>query len=94
MVRQISMADFPASWEEARSAEHSHESRLYTESFMLGLDESSHAKLQHLVAQLHASRAAMIRHLIAQANPADFLSSWQLKAAERRTSPTQQAHKS
>jgi predicted transcriptional regulator len=84
MVRQITITDFPASWQEATPRERSHDSRMYLKRFMLRLDEPSQTKLLHLVAQLHVSRAAIIRHLLAQAKPEDFPSSWQLKTAERR----------
>ena len=51
MVRQITIADFPASWQEARSPERSHDSRTYGTRFMLRLDEPSQTKLQQLVKQ-------------------------------------------
>jgi hypothetical protein len=35
MVRQITTADFPASWEAATSVEQSHDSRIYGTRFML-----------------------------------------------------------
>src|SRR5215475_10749541 len=38
MVRQMTITDFPAIWQEARSEERSHDSRTYTERFMLRLD--------------------------------------------------------
>jgi hypothetical protein len=52
---------------------------------MLRLDDPSQAKLQQLIKQLGASKAEIIRQLIAQAEPEDFPSSWYMKAAERRT---------
>jgi hypothetical protein len=52
---------------------------------MLRLDEPSQTKLQQLIMQLGVSKAAIIRHLIAQAEPEDFPPSWQMKAAERLT---------
>jgi hypothetical protein len=84
MVRQATIEDFPASWQEATPRERSHDSRTYTERFMLRLDEPSQTKLQQLVTQFDASKAAIIRHLIAQANPEDFPKHWHLRAAERR----------
>jgi hypothetical protein len=36
--------------------------------------------------------ANVLRELVAQARIEDFPPSWHLKAAERRTSPTQQDH--
>jgi hypothetical protein len=50
---------------------------------MLRLDEPSQTKLQQLVTQFGASKAAIIRHLIAQAEPEDFPKGWQMRAAER-----------
>jgi hypothetical protein len=84
LVRQITVTDVPASWQEARSEERSHDSRLYGKRFMLRLDESSQTKLQQLVDQFEASKAAIIRQLIAQAEPEDFPLSGQMRASERR----------
>ena len=83
MVRQIMITDFPASWRQAQSEERSHDSRTYGTRFMLRLDEPSQTKLQHLVKQFGASKAEIIRQLIAQAEPEDFPSSWHMRAAER-----------
>jgi len=66
MVRQITIADFPASWQEARSEERSHDSRTYGRRFMLRLDEPSQTKLQQLVKQFGVPKAEIIRRLIAQ----------------------------
>jgi hypothetical protein len=87
MVRQITMTDFPASWQEAQSEERSHDSRTYTKHFMLRLDETSQTKLQHLVQQFGASKADIIRQLIAQATREDYPKSWHMKAAERSVHP-------
>jgi cytochrome P450 len=87
LVRQVTIADFPASWQEARSAERSHDSRTYRTRFMLRLDGSSHTKLRQLVKQFGASKAESIRQLLAQATPEDFPKSWHMKAAEHRTHP-------
>jgi hypothetical protein len=62
----------------------------YTERFMLRLDEPSQAKLEQLITQFGASKAEIIRQLIAQAKPEHFSPSWHLTAAERRG---QQAHR-
>jgi hypothetical protein len=51
---------------------------------MLRLDESSQTKLQQLIKQFGASKAEIIRQLIAQAKPEDFPLSWQMRATERR----------
>jgi predicted DNA-binding protein len=85
MVRQVTITDFPASWQEATPGQHSHDSRIYTERFMLRLDDLTREKLKNLSTHFDTSAAEMIRHLIAQANPEDFPTSWQLRAAERRT---------
>jgi predicted transcriptional regulator len=84
MVRQITITDFPASWQEATPRERSHDSRTYTTRFMLRLDESSQTKLEQLIRQLGVSKADIIRQLIAQAKPEDFPPSWQMRATERR----------
>jgi predicted DNA-binding protein len=84
MVRQITITDFPASWQEATPRERFHDSRTYTERFMLRLDESSQTTLQQLIKQFGASKADIIRQLIAQAKPEDFPPSWQMRATERR----------
>jgi hypothetical protein len=85
MVRQISITDFPASWQEATPRERSHDSPIYTARFMLRLDERSETKLEQLIKQLGASKAEIIRHLIAQATSEAFPQHWQMRAAERRT---------
>jgi predicted transcriptional regulator len=83
MVRQMTMADVPASWQEARSEKRSHDSQTNGRRFMLRLDDPSRTKLQQLVEQFGASKAEIIRQLIAQAEPEDFPASWQMKAIER-----------
>jgi hypothetical protein len=83
MVRQVTIADFPASWQEERPHERSHDSRTYSERFMLRLDEPSQAKLEQLVTQFGVSKADVIRHLIAQAKPEDVPQRWQMRANER-----------
>jgi hypothetical protein len=84
MVRQITITDFPASWQEATPRERSHDSRTYTTRFMLRLDEPSQTQLEQLIRQLGVSKADIIRQLIAQAKPEDFPKSWHMKASERR----------
>jgi endonuclease YncB( thermonuclease family) len=85
MVRQITIEDFPTSWRDATPPERSHDSRIYTERFMLRLDEPSRIKLQNLVEHFGISKADIIRQLLAQAKPEDFPKSWHIRAAERRT---------
>jgi hypothetical protein len=49
MVHQMTMADVPASWQEARLEKRSHDSHTYGRRFMLRLDDPSQAKLQQLI---------------------------------------------
>jgi predicted DNA-binding protein len=84
MVRQITLTDFPASWQEARAEARSHDSRRYGTRFMLRLDTPSQTKLQQLVQQFGVSQATIIRQLIAHAMPDAFPQSWHTRAAERR----------
>jgi predicted transcriptional regulator len=87
MVRQITILDFPGSWQEERSPERSHDSRVYATRFMLRLDDPSQTKLQQLVEQFGVSKAEIIRQLIAQANDQDFPKSWHTRVAERSVPP-------
>jgi hypothetical protein len=82
MVRQMTIVDFPASWQEARSEEQSHDSGTYGTRFMLRLDEPSETKLDQLVKRFGTSKAEIIRQLILQANSEHFPKSWQMRAAE------------
>ena len=68
----MTIQDFPASWQEARSEERSPDSRTYGTRFMLRLDEPSQTKLQQLVNQFGASKAEIIRHLSPMRNPRIF----------------------
>jgi hypothetical protein len=90
MVRQVTIVDVSASWQEARSEERSHDSRTYGRRFMLRLDEPSQTKLQQLVKQYGVSKAEIIRQLIAQAEPEDFPKGWHMKAAAHRAHPSGQ----
>jgi hypothetical protein len=76
MVRQITIQDFPASWQEATPRERSHESHTSTARFMLRLDEPSETKLQQLINRFGTSKAAIIRHLLTHATPEDFPRTW------------------
>jgi hypothetical protein len=91
MVRQITLTDFPASWQAERSEQRSHDSRIYGKRFMLRLDEFSQTKLQQLMSYFGASKADIIRQLLVEATPEDFPTSWHLKAAERRAPQARQA---
>jgi len=90
MVRQIAITDFPASWQEARPAERSHDSRTYGKRFMLRFDDPTREKLEDLSTRFDTSAAEIIRHLIAQVTPADFPRSWQMRAVERHAPPLRQ----
>jgi predicted transcriptional regulator len=54
---------------------------------MLRLDDASRTKLQEFVERFDASKAEIIRQLIAQAKEEDFQKSWQRRAAEHRVQP-------
>jgi predicted DNA-binding protein len=89
MVRQVTMTDFPASWQEARVEARSHDSPRYRERFMLRLDESSRIRLQALVEHFGVSKADIIRQLLAQATPDTFPASWHRRVAERHGAQVQ-----
>jgi hypothetical protein len=72
MVRQITLTDYPASWQEATSEERSYDSRTYSTRFMLRLDETSQTKRQQLISHFGASKADIIGQLLVQATPEDF----------------------
>jgi hypothetical protein len=84
MVRQISEADFPASWQGATPDVRSHNSRTYGARFMLRLDGASRIKVQSLAENFGVSKAEVIRQLIEQVHDGDFPLSWRMRAAERR----------
>lgn len=90
-VRQITITDFPASWQAVAqypttpsTRMRSHTSRHYDTPFMLRLDQPARGKLQGLVEHFGVSKAAVICQLIAQSNAEDFPTSWHLRAAECR----------
>jgi predicted DNA-binding protein len=85
MVRQITITDFPASWQEATPLERSHDSHTHTERFMLRLDDLTREKLKDLSTHFDTSAAKIIRHLIAHATPDAFPKSWHVRAAEHRS---------
>jgi hypothetical protein len=88
MIRQITLTDFPVSWQEAHAEGRSHDSRRYGIRFMLRLDAPSGAKLQQLGTHFGVSRAVIIRQLIAHAPPDAFPRSWHTRAAEHRAQPS------
>jgi hypothetical protein len=82
MVRQVTPTDFPAGWGQAPVEGRSHDSRTYGRRFMLRLDALAECKLRQLVQQCGASKAHIIRQLIAHAIPEDFPKSLQRGAGE------------
>jgi hypothetical protein len=80
MVRQITTADFPASWLEESSERPSHDSRVYDTRFMLRLDKTSQTRLQQLITPFGTSNAHIIRQLIVQATPEDVPTSWHMRS--------------
>jgi hypothetical protein len=93
MVRHIPLADFPASWQAARSEARSHDSRRYATRAMLRLDAASRRTLQGFVEHFGVPKAAIIRQLILQATPEDFPPSWQMRATERHTAQARPARR-
>jgi predicted transcriptional regulator len=85
LVRQVTITDFPASWQDATPAERSHDSRTYDTRFMLRLDDQTRGKLKNLSTHFDTSAAEIIRHLIAQATLEDFPPSWHMRAVEHHT---------
>jgi hypothetical protein len=83
MVRQITIADFPASWQEGQADERSHDSHRYGKRFMLRLDGQTWATLETLSTHFERSAAEIIRQLLAQATPDTFPASWHLRVVER-----------
>jgi predicted DNA-binding protein len=77
MVRQVTMTDVPARWQEARVEARSRDSPRSRERFMLRLDERSRTRLQALGEHFGVSKADIIRQLLAQATPDTFPASWQ-----------------
>lgn len=56
---------------------------------MLRLDDPLQTTLQQLINQFGASKAEVIRQLIADAEPEDFPPSWHMRAVERRAQQAQ-----
>jgi predicted DNA-binding protein len=88
MVRQITITDFPASWQEATPCERSHDSRTYGRRFMLRLDDSTRETLEAWSTHFERSAAEIIRQLLAQATSDMFPVSWHLRVAERHRAQT------
>jgi predicted transcriptional regulator len=86
-IRQITLEEFPDSWQaediQGRRPR-SHDSRQYRTRFMLRLDDETSEKLHTLTRTFDRSAAEVLRHRIAQATPEDFPQSWRLAAAAHR----------
>jgi predicted transcriptional regulator len=91
MVRQISITDFPASWQEEPPRERSHDSRHYGKRFMMRLDPQTWETLEELSKRFEKSAAEIIRQLVAQATPDDFPQTWQTADGRRRPRPRREA---
>jgi hypothetical protein len=89
-VRQITITDVPASWQEERSKERSHDSRTYDTGFMLRFGHLTRETLEALSTYGNTPASEIIAASSAQAIPEDFPMSWQMKALERWTRQTQQ----
>jgi predicted transcriptional regulator len=83
-MRQVTLADFPASWRAGDIAPRSHDSGYYHRRFMLRLDNDTQRKLETLMHTFHRPAAEIIRQLIAQARPEEFPESWHLAVREHR----------
>jgi macrodomain Ter protein organizer (MatP/YcbG family) len=68
-LHQITLADFPARWQDvdAQRPLRSHDSRQYARRLMVRFDEVTWQRLQSLARQADCSAAEVIRALIAQA---------------------------
>jgi hypothetical protein len=87
MVREITLDDFPASWQEERPRERSHDSRDYGKRFMMRLDDPTWEKVEELAMRFDKSAAEIIRQLVAQATPEDFPQAWQTAGSPKRSHP-------
>jgi predicted transcriptional regulator len=86
-MRQVTLEDFPGSWQAENiqgRRPRSHDSRQYRTRFMLRLDDETSEKLDTLTRTFGCSAAEVLRHLVAQATPEDFPQSWRLAAAAHR----------
>lgn len=91
MVRQVTIQDFPASWQEATPRERSHDSRHYGKRFMLRLDHPTQEKLEAFSKRFNKSAAEIIRQLIAHATIEEFPRAWRITGSPPRTHPWREA---
>jgi hypothetical protein len=78
--------NFPPSWRAEETAVRLHDSGYFGRKFGLRLDEVTSQTLAALPQTFDRSAAAIIRQLIAQADPEDFPQSWRLEVQEYRES--------
>ena len=91
MVRQVTITDFPASWQEERLEGRSHDSHVYDKRYMIRLDDMTWEKLEDFSRHFDTSAAAIIRQLVAQATIEDFPQAWQMADDPRRAHPRREA---
>jgi hypothetical protein len=91
LLREITVADFPASWRAGdmprrpTKGGRSHDSCYYDQRLMVRLDAETRQSLERFSSHSHQSIAEVIRQLAAQAQPEDFPQSCHLAVNERRT---------
>jgi predicted transcriptional regulator len=78
-LQQVTIEDFSESWRLGVAGVRSHESGYDQRRFMLRLDDETSKKLDTLTRDFDRPAAEVIRQLIAQATPADFPPSWQVR---------------
>jgi len=83
-MRQVTPADFPASWRAGDIVGRSHKSSYYRNRLMLRLDGATQRKLETLMQTFHRPAAEIIRQLIAQARSEEFPENWHLAVADHR----------
>jgi predicted DNA-binding protein len=83
MVRQITITEFPAIWQRARSEGRSHDSPTSGKRLTMRLEDPTREKLAGLSIHFDKPAAEIIRHLIIHATPEDFPKSWEMRANAR-----------
>lgn len=98
LMRQITVADFPASWQadpldpaSPSADERSHDSRHDGKRFMLRLDDPTWEKLEEFSKHFDQSAAEIIRQLVHHTTLKDFPAAWQMAGGPRRTHPRRNA---
>jgi hypothetical protein len=93
-MRQVTREDFPPSWRAGDITVRSHESGYDDRKFGLRLDAVTSHKLEALTQTFDRSAAEIIRQLILQARPEDFLQSWRMRMQESRPLEVRQVDRS